>query len=159
MSHIHTRLAQLLSASFLRFFAASLAGLVFDVALAATLNRLVGLALITSAAVSLVTAAALMYLVHEFWTFRSSERRFSFARMAGTVISALVALAVRSGILYATSRLAGLGDNWVLFQLLLATGTSFIVNYVIVRRVVGGGVNRSASDTQPPREDDPCAVR
>ncbi|MCT8266492.1 GtrA family protein [Afifella sp. JA880] len=150
MSQIHKRLARLVSASFLRFFAASLAGLVFDVALAATLNRLVGLALITSASVSLVTAAALMYLVHEFWTFRSSERRFSLARMAGTVISALVALAVRSGTLYATSRFVGLGESWALFQLILATGASFSVNYVIVRRIIGGRTERSALRPQSP---------
>lgn len=132
------RFAGLVSASFLRFFAASLFGLSFDVTLATALNRLLGLPLIASASVSLVAAAVLMYFVHEFWTFRTSAGRLSASRLAGTVGSGLAALALRTGVLYATSELIGLGDRLAPLQLLAATGLSFVMNYAIVSRVVGG---------------------
>ncbi|SDG88254.1 GtrA family protein [Pelagibacterium luteolum] len=130
--------AALFDGSFLRFFGASLFGLALDLALAAALHHLLGLSLIASAAVSLLAAAVLTYGIHEFWTFNSNAPRFSIARMAGTVASALMALAVRSSFLYATTEFVGLGERHALVQLVAATGLSFIVNYVLVRRIIGG---------------------
>jgi putative flippase GtrA len=132
------RFWSLMTRPFIRFFAASLFGLVFDISLAASLNRYAEVHLMVAAAVSLIAASALMYLVHEFWTFQSGKRRFSLARMSGTIASALIAICVRTSCIYITSTILALRENWGLIQLVFATGVSFIVNYLIVRRIVGG---------------------
>lgn len=132
------KLAALLDGSFLRFFGASLFGLVFDIALASGLHHFAGVPIIASAAVSLIAAAILMYFVHEFWTFRASAGVLSLSRMSGTVGSALLALAVRTACLYTTTQILGLGDRFAVAQLVAATGLSFVLNYLLVRRIIGG---------------------
>jgi putative flippase GtrA len=143
---------RLASGSFLRFFAASLLGLVFDVALAWALNQFAGVPLIPAAATSLIAAAAMMYVVHEFWTFRDGARRVSAARITGTILSAVFAFGVRSACLFGTTTLLGLGERFAPLQLLLAAGLSFVVNFLIVRRIVGGGARAPAAPSQHPAE-------
>jgi len=138
MNLVIRRLRALATGSFLRFFGASLAGLAIDIALAGALHHAAGLALVPAAAISLLATACLMYFVHEFWTFRGAGGQASAARLSGTVISALAALAVRSASLYASSTLLGLGDRFALVQLAAATGFSFVLNYVLVRRIIQG---------------------
>lgn len=137
-------LAQLGKRSFLRFFAASLFGLAFDIALASILHHVFGVSLIASAAVSLPAAAVLMYFGHEFWTFRSAASALSLSRLAGTLASALAALLVRSGVLYTTTELVGFGERYATLQLIAATGVSFVLNYLLVRQIIG---RRAAAGT------------
>lgn len=138
MPDLRDRIASILDASFLRFFGASLLGLVFDVALASVLHHVAGLPIIASAAVSLIVAGVLMYFVHEFWTFRARASVLSFARMSGTVVSALAVVAIRTACLYTTTQVIGLGESFAVGQILFATGLSFVLNYVLVRRIIGG---------------------
>jgi putative flippase GtrA len=122
----------------LRFFAASVFGLLFDIILAAVLHHVFGFSLIASAAGSLAAAAVLMYFVHEFWTFQTSSRTPSLTRMSATVFSGLAALGTRTAFLYTTSKLAGLDDDFAILQLMFASGASFVLNYFLVRRIIGG---------------------
>lgn len=132
------RLASRFSDSgFARFFAASAAGVVVDILIAYVLNEFVGLPLPAAAGISLLAVAGGMYFVHEFWTFRSSARSISFPRMAATVASAIVGLMVRWMVLYASSSVLGFGERFALLQLGVATCVSFLVNYVLVSRIVG----------------------
>jgi putative flippase GtrA len=143
-SRLRELLACLGQGSFLRFFGASLFGLAIDIALASLLHYLFGVSLIASAAVSLLAAAVLMYIVHEFWTFRSAASALSLSRLAGTLASALIALLVRSGFLYTTTELVGLGERYATLQLVTATGVSFVLNFLLVRQIIGrrAGPNR-----------------
>lgn len=129
--------SRLSDAQFVRFFVASAAGLVVDIAAAYALHSVLRLPLPEAASLSLLIAAACMYFVHEFWTFRSAARAISPVRMAATVISAVVGLFVRLIMLYVSSSLLDFGNRLALLQLGVATGMSFLVNFVLVRRIVG----------------------
>ncbi|NKX17531.1 hypothetical protein HGG75_28640 [Ochrobactrum pseudogrignonense] len=59
---------------FQRFFAASLCGVILDVALSYVLVHSLGLAILVASTVSLFIAAGLMYFVHEHWTFGGDGR-------------------------------------------------------------------------------------
>lgn len=137
MQRVRREITRLVSGSFLRFFAANLGGLVLDIGLAAVLHHAFGLPLIPAAAISLIVAAVVMYVVHEFWTFAGSARVLSLRRMAGTVMSGLGALVVRSLCLLASGVVLGIGEADAIAQLVAATGASFIFNYLVVKRIVG----------------------
>ncbi len=118
---------------FQRFFAASLGGVIFDIALSYVLVHFWGMAVLAASAVSLFTAAALVYLVHEHWTFGGGGR-FSIRRLVQTLISALTALVTRALVLTSLSFL--LGEKLILFQLGTAVTASFLVNYLLVRQIM-----------------------
>lgn len=118
---------------FARFFAASFGGVVFDIALSYVLVRFAGLPILAASSISLLTAASAMYFVHEHWTFGSGGH-FSGRRLISILISALVALTTRTLVL--TSLNAILSESWVFLQLLAAVATSFLINYLIVRRIM-----------------------
>ncbi|ERL99960.1 hypothetical protein Q644_07925 [Brucella intermedia 229E] len=119
---------------FQRFFAASLGGVIFDIALSYVLVQFWGgMGVLAASAVSLFTAAALVYFVHEHWTFGGGGR-FSIRRLVQTLITALTALVTRALVLTSLSFL--LGDKLILFQLGTAVTASFLVNYLLVRQIM-----------------------
>ncbi|MFK0685829.1 GtrA family protein [Ochrobactrum sp. BD67] len=118
---------------FQRFFAASLCGVILDIALSYALVHSLGLAILIASTVSLFIAAGLMYFVHEHWTF-GGDGRFSSRRLIQTLISALAALIMRTLVL--TSFSFWVGDKLILLQLATAVTASFLVNYLLVRRIM-----------------------
>lgn len=120
---------------FWRFFFVSLGGLALDMLLALALSKATNLPLFGAAAVSLLVVSVVLYFAHENWTFGRTEERFSLERMLGTVAAAVVALATRTLVLLGTGTVFGSG--FALPQLAAAVGMSFLVNYLIVRRVIG----------------------
>lgn len=129
--------SQMIDRSFWRFFIANVAGVVFDLGLAYLISYTTGLPLVVCASISLFGAAFVMYFVHEFWTFDSAANRVSSARLAGTVLAAVVALAVRALVLFVLSETFGQDALGRILPLALATGMSFIVSYILNRRIVG----------------------
>lgn len=144
MVQTRTQIGALLKGSFLRFFLASLFGLAIDIALASALHYLAGFSLVAASASALVMAAVIMYFVHEFWTFRSATSAVSGSRLSGVLLSSLAALFVRSSFLMVAGQLLSLGERFAIVQLVAATGLSFTVNYLLVRRVIAGRKSTSS---------------
>jgi len=117
-------------AEFLRFAAVTVVGLVVDISLALGLSVIFGLNLVLAAAAGFAAGAALNYLLHEFWTFRRSERELSTSRMLRYCGALGATLTTRIAVVYGLSQtlLAGQGN---LIILLLATVLSFFVNYFV----------------------------
>jgi len=120
---------------FLRFGAVALAGLAVDIALAWGMSVVVGANLVLSAAAGFAAGATFNYLLHEFWTFRRTERRLSSARMLryGAALGAV--LATRLAVVYALSQMLHAKQN-ELAILLLATTLSFFINYLANKHFV-----------------------
>lgn len=114
---------------FLRFAAVAVAGLAVDISLAWGLSAVVGFNLVLAAAAGFVAGATFNYLLHEFWTFRRSERRLSSARMLRYGAALGATLATRLAVVYALSQILH-AKQGELAILLLATILSFSVNYL-----------------------------
>ncbi len=118
-----------------RFFAVSVAGVMLDVALATLLVR-AGWSLAAAVALSLGITAALLYLVHERWTFAAQTSAFSFKRLGGTLAATGFVYVVRLACLWFTGSVLNFGEALISLQLLFATGLSFVANYLAMRVLV-----------------------
>ena len=123
------------SAEFLRFLLVAVAGLIVDISLAWGLSALLGVNLALAAAGGFACGAALNYFLHEFWTFRRTERRLSLARMLRYVGALGATLATRLAVVYALSQILTVAQSDLII-LLLATILSFGVNYLVSKRFV-----------------------
>ncbi|WP_405048965.1 GtrA family protein [Rhizobium rhizogenes] len=126
---------------FFRFFLSSLFGLFLDVTFAFCLTKIVGLNLLLSSSVSLVSVAVLMYFVHEYWTYGRSESSISFSRFAYTLVSTMFSALGRISSIYVSSRVLGFGDAHVYGQLFVASIFSFSLNFLLVELIFSGSRN------------------
>jgi len=74
-----------------------------DVTFAFCLTKIVGLNLLLSSSVSLVSVAVLMYFVHEYWTYGRSESSISLSRLAYTLVSTIFSALGRISSIYVSS--------------------------------------------------------
>ena len=121
---------RLLGSSLVRFGFVAVAGLCVDLATAWTLRTAFDLGLPLAAFLGFCAGAAFNYLLHERWTFGT---RAASARRGSLYLLALLAtVATRVGAVALLERSA-LPDIAVL---ILATGVSFVVNYLLSRHLV-----------------------
>ena len=113
-----------------RFGLVAIAGLIVDIAVAWLCWAQLGLGLTLAAGIGFLAGAAVNYLLHEFWTFQRSESRISLGRIGRYGVGLAATLAVRLCAVYVLSRVFD-ADSFALVILVLATGVSFIVNYVV----------------------------
>jgi len=121
---------RLLGSSLVRFGLVAVAGLCVDLGTAWTLRTAFRLSLPLAAFLGFCAGAAFNYLLHERWTFGT---RAASARRGSLYLLALLAtVATRVGAVALLERSA-LPDIAVL---ILATGVSFVVNYLLSRHLV-----------------------
>lgn len=115
-----------------RFFTVTVLGVVIDLAIAFALHTYAGVPLWLAAAIGFTLAAAVNYVIHQTWSFRSGPLSLRRAGLYGGV--ALVTLAVRVGIV----ALIGIAvpGAWPLAILVCGAGGSFVVNFVLSKWVV-----------------------
>lgn len=121
---------RLFASSLVRFGVVAVAGLCVDLGTAWALRSLTTIPLTLAAFLGFVAGAIFNYLLHERWTF--GTKAASAKRGSLYLLALLVTLATRLGAV-ALLEPSGLPDLGVL---ILATGVSFIVNYVLSRFLV-----------------------
>lgn len=138
-------MAGFLKVDTIKFGFVSVLGLIVDIAIAWGVATLIGLSLVLAAVVGFVAGAVFNYLLHEFWTFKVTASRASLLRSASYIAVATLALCTRLGAIailegasFFTNSLHGL------LVLLIATGLSFVVNYLLSKYLV---FKRSPDDT------------
>lgn len=115
-----------------RFLAASGAAFAIDMVCVAFLLAFTDLSSFAAMAGSFAAVAAASYFVHELWTFKSRQSRFSAKRMLGTGLSALFSLGVRALALLVLKALFETdGDLSDLVFVCIAAGFSLISNFVL----------------------------
>lgn len=115
-----------------RFFAVTVLGVILDLAIAYALHQWAGVPLWLAAATGFAVAAAVNYVIHQTWSFRSGPLSLRRATLYAGV--ALVTLAVRVGIVAALER--ALPGAWPLAVLVAGAGGSFCVNFGLSKWVV-----------------------
>lgn len=118
-----------------RFAAVIVAGLAIDLSVGFLLAELVGLPLLLSAAAGFFAGAAFNYVLHELWTFRSTDDRLSIARASLYLVTSLVTLGVRLAVVALLSPLS-VGAVSRFAVLAAAAGVSFFANYLLSRFAV-----------------------
>jgi putative flippase GtrA len=116
----------------LRFLAVSVLGLVLDIGLAWGLAAWFGLPLWLAGLCGFVAAAAMNYLLHEFWTFRDGQVRATSTRFGRHLLSLGATLAVRLGAIVALQSLFG-AESRALVVLIPAVGLSFCASFLLAR--------------------------
>lgn len=127
-------IARIFASSLVRFGLVAVAGLGIDLATAWTLATYAGLALTVAAFCGFCTGAAFNYLLHERWTF--GTRTVSAKRGSLYLMALLATLATRVGAVALLEASALPGPANRLPVLILATGFSFVVNYLLSRFLV-----------------------
>ena len=120
----------LLGSSLVRFGLVAVAGLCVDLGTAWTLRTAFRLSLPLAAFLGFCAGAAFNYLLHERWTFGT---RAASARRGSLYLLALLATVVTRVGAVALLERSALPDIAVL---ILATGVSFVVNYLLSRHLV-----------------------
>jgi len=121
---------RLLGSSLVRFGLVAVAGLCVDLGTAWTLRTAFRLSLPLAAFLGFCAGAAFNYLLHERWTFGT---RAASARRGSLYLLALLATVVTRVGAVALLERSALPDIAVL---ILATGVSFVVNYLLSRHLV-----------------------
>ena len=118
----------------IRFFAATVLGVILDLTIAFALHTWAGVPLWLAAAVGFTLAASVNYVIHQTWSFRDGPRDLS-ARRAGLYAAvALATLAVRVAIVALLDRT--FGGTYPLPILIAGAGGSFFVNFALSKFVV-----------------------
>lgn len=123
-----------LSGDFIRFGVVSVLGLCVDLAGAWTLAR--WLPLPAAALGGFLVGAALNYGLHEAWTFASKDRRPSVRRGGLYLLTLGITLGVRVASVAALEAFVFPAPDQALAALVMATGLSFVVNYLLSKYVV-----------------------
>jgi putative flippase GtrA len=111
-------------------------GFALDVSTAFALNQLFSVTLVLSAASGFMVGVAFNYVLFETWVFRSGQ--LSFSRLGRTYVVGLAAVLVRLGCVATLGCFPNsTGPLGALFTLLLATGCSFFVNFLLLKRLLG----------------------
>lgn len=136
-------IAHLLASPLVRFGIVAVGGLGVDLATGWSLSRFGGLPLTLAAFFGFCGGAAFNYLLHERWTFGSGA--VSARRGSLYALTLLATLACRLGAVAVLQRtvLPAPGDRLPI--LVLATGLSFAVNYLLSRFLVFSPASRRSA--------------
>lgn len=118
----------------LRYTATVAVGLVTDLTVAWLTNRVLSWPLVFCGAIGFATGVAVNYVLFEKWVFRTG--RISLPRLGKAYAGALGALAVRLGSIAVFAEVLPVPGTSPLAILAMATGLSFLVNFVLVRRLL-----------------------
>lgn len=135
----------LLEANSIRFGLVSLAGLTVDVGVAWALASISGVPLVFAVVVGFVAGATVNYFLHEFWTFKAMTSKVSAFRGASYLAVVMLTLAARLAIIALIDSSGLVATLHKLPTLLIATGFSFFVNYVLSKYFVFKRVSDSTS--------------
>ena len=127
-------IARLLQSSLVRFGAVAVAGLTLDLATAWCLATFAGVPLPFAAAGGICAGAVLNYWLHERWTFGRGE--VSAKRGSLYTLVLLTTLVSRVGSVALLQATLLPGPRHRLPVLVIATGISFVINYLMSRYVV-----------------------
>jgi putative flippase GtrA len=117
----------------LRYLVVVVAGLCVDLGLAIVLVKL-GVSTWLASAVGLIGGAASNFFMHRYWTFQGAETQAMFPQLLSYAISVALILPVRLAVLAILSYLPlPIGPS---LALVLATGVSFCVNFLVLKRLV-----------------------
>ncbi|WP_159086869.1 GtrA family protein [Loktanella sp. Alg231-35] len=119
----------------LRFGIVSIIGLCVDIALTWLVFASFGVSLLVSAAIGFAAGACLNYALHEFWTFKRTESRVSIQRLTRYAIALVATLTARLCAVFVFSRVMD-EVQYALLILILATGISFVMTYLISKLFV-----------------------
>ena len=119
--------------SAMRYTAASGVALALDFGLTFALRGFTPLSLTTSAAVSFICMAVLLYFVHEYWTFRREGRGVSSKRLTQNLLVVCVAFAARIGTIAALEGLHPSGYLLGMVYFGIAVIGSFLINFLVNR--------------------------
>lgn len=122
-----------LSLQGLRYLAVVVMGLGIDLGLALALAGMGAPRPVASAA-GLLAGAAFNFALHRAWTFRSENRRPVTGQLLRYAVSLAAMFALRLAVLTALA-LASVGATDAV-ALVLATGASFVANFVFLKRLV-----------------------
>lgn len=123
---------RLLRSTLIRFGVVSVAGLAVDLTAAWSLAAFAALPLPLAGFIGFCLGALVNYLLHERWTFGTRDASARNATLYGLALG--VTLATRVGMIAAFEAI--LPSPSRLLVLVLATGVSFIVNYLLSRFLV-----------------------
>lgn len=120
----------------MRFLAVSIIGLCVDLIVALSSSYLLGISLPLAAMLGFATGGLLNYLLHEYWTFRSSTSEISFKRgllygitILATLISRVFAVSILQEFIFSTPAKD-------LIILICAVAFSFMVNYALSKFLI-----------------------
>lgn len=118
-----------------RFGAVTGAGFVLDLSLLWVLGVALAVPLALAAAIAVVAAGALNYVLHELWTFRSDSSRASFTALRAGKFAAVVATTalVRSTVITLAATTTNLDP---LGRVMLAITASYLVGFTLSRTLV-----------------------
>ena len=126
----------LFNASLFRFGIVSVLGIGLDLAVAWTLAVGVGLDLPLAAISGFVAGAISNYVLHHVWTFNEGLNAATPRRAGLYLLTLGLTLGTRLAVIAAAQCSALTSADQVLATLVLATGASFVVNYLLSRYVV-----------------------
>ncbi len=118
-----------------RYLVVVVAGFGLDFAVALAAHGWLSVPLPAAAAIGFICGFLFNYALHEFWTFHRHDSGLSPKRMSQALLAALAALAVRVGFLAIATYYMALGQTPYAL-LLVASGLSLIVNFVLLRVAV-----------------------
>jgi putative flippase GtrA len=148
------------SLSLTRYTLTIVLGFAVDAGVTLLLSRLCGVPLPIATACGFLLALGLNYLLFELWSFSRQESALSPERFARTILAAGCALAVRVAVVWCAGALLGGSLKGSLLAVITGAGASFIVNFVLVRRVFNaagggnGGAGAALDRSRPPAARD-----
>lgn len=123
-------------ADFLKFLVVSVLGLGLDLSVAWALATFAGVPLPAAAFCGFAAGAVLNYGLHEVWTFASKDRKPSAKRGGLYLLTLGAVVGVRVATVAALEATLFPAKDQALIVLVLATGVSFVVNYLLSKYVV-----------------------
>lgn len=136
----------LFASSLVRFGLVAVVGLAIDLTTAWSLATFAGAPLPLAATIGFAVASAVNYVLHEYWTF--GQGSVSGRRGSLYALTLLATLAARVGCVAALERTALPDPRDRLAVLILATGVSFVVNYLLSRHLVFRPASRKETVSQ-----------
>ena len=135
----------LLKADAIRFGLVSVVGLIVDISVAWGLAAMAGVPLLLAVVAGFATGAIVNYFLHEFWTFKAVTSKVSALRGVSYLVVVMLTLGARLAIVALIDRSGLTTILHKLPTLLIATGFSFFVNYVLSKYLVFKRVSDNTS--------------
>ncbi|MEP7210263.1 MAG: GtrA family protein [Alphaproteobacteria bacterium] len=121
------------SRSALRFLIVSAAAFCIDLALALAAHRVLHIPIWLAAGIAYGVVSAAFYFVHEHWTFAREGSRNSAWRMAQTVVTSVVSMGGRIGLIYLLEAWREPGIVGATAYIWLGAMVSLGINYTLSR--------------------------